>query len=147
MSHEPFTTSYFCLFPKNNSIPLPRTALININIASNKILRNYTLTDKFTTNPDVLKKSAGRQSACYDIQGTVVTNEIFLRMIVYATGGGEFDFIIKTYSAKELIGDNNEKPNYLYVEGNQDAGNAVVQYDMQIKKISAVYKDRLLVDY
>ena len=33
------------------------------------------------------------------------------------------------------------------MEGRTDIGSAVVQYDMQIKKISAVYKDRLLVDY
>jgi hypothetical protein len=67
--------------------------------------------------------------------------------MVFGTGGGEFDFVIKTYSTKELISDKNEKPNYLYLEGKKEYGSSVVRYNMQMKKISAVYKDRLLVDY
>lgn len=50
----------------------------------------------------------------------------------------------KTYSAGELI--SNDKTNYVYLEGNVAHTN-FVKLTYQVKKISAVYYDKLLIDY
>jgi hypothetical protein len=60
MSLEPFTSAYFCILPKDKTIPLPKTALINFNFETNATLKTFTVTDKFNTNPEVTKMAAGR---------------------------------------------------------------------------------------
>ena len=54
--------------------------------------------------------------------------------------------MFKTYSAKELLGDKDEKTNYFYLPGRSTSTGFVV-FSFQIKKISAIYYDQLLVDY
>jgi hypothetical protein len=44
MSLEPFTSAYFCVLPKNDTIPLPKTALINFNFETNETLKTFTVT-------------------------------------------------------------------------------------------------------
>lgn len=105
MSAEQFTSSYFCMFPKTVNSTLPRTALINFNKNTNETIKTFSVTDKFKNIPEVVEAAAGRESVCYDVEGTILTEVFWLRMLVYGLNGDEFDFIIKTYSNKEILKD------------------------------------------
>lgn len=142
MSEKPLTSSYVCIIAKNHGNPIPNTNLSSINLSVNKSTKYYSLTNSFDGNQEILNATQGREFGCYDIGGTVLDQDNFLRLSISAFIS-EFEFIFKTYTPGEIMG--SESPNYYHHQTLNSSINKAFQF--KIKKIRGIIYDSLMIDY